>query len=192
MLMSLLKNMKRQGKARPENIRRLHIGGLQPKPGWEILNAAAGSSVDHVGSAADLSRFPDETFLEIYSSHVLEHLDFKAELQAGLREWCRVLTKGGKLYVSVPDLDTLSRLILRPDLSLSHRFHVVRMIFGAHSDEHDYHKVGLNFEILKHFLNEAGFVRIERVSDFGLFNDTSTLVFADESISLNVTAYKPE
>lgn len=189
MLLSVLKSLRRPA-PRPGE-RRLHIGGVERVDGWEVLNAVPGPAVDHVGTAADLRRFADGTFAALYSSHVLEHLDFKHELQAGLREWHRVLAPGGQLYVSVPDLAVLARLFLADALSLEQRFAVVKMMFGGHCDEHDYHLVGFDFEILAYFLREAGFADIERVADFGLFDDTSRLVFAGVPISLNVTARRP-
>ena len=42
--------------------RRLHVGGREPRAGWEILNILPGPGVDHVGDAVDLSRFADGTF----------------------------------------------------------------------------------------------------------------------------------
>ena len=60
--------------------RRLHIGGTTRSDGWEVLNANAAPYVDHVGNANDLSRFADNTFVEIYASHVVEHLDYGGEL----------------------------------------------------------------------------------------------------------------
>ena len=189
MLLSILKNLRR-AKACPGE-RRLHIGGVEHAAGWEILNALAGPPVDHVGNAADLRRFADGSFAALYSSHVLEHLDFKSELQAGLREWQRVLAPGGQLYVSVPDLAVLARLCLDQGLTTEQRFMVVRMILGGHIDAHDYHKMAFDFDLLSTFLREAGFVDIERVADFGLFDDTSGLVYAGVPISLNVIARKP-
>jgi predicted SAM-dependent methyltransferase len=189
MLLSVLKSLKRPT-TRPGE-RRLHIGGVERTEGWEVLNAVPGPAVDHVGNAADLQRFPDGTFTALYSSHVLEHLDYKGELQAGLREWHRVLAPGGTLYVSVPDLAVLAKLFLADGLTLNDRFMVVKMIFGGHVDKHDYHQVGFDFGILAYFLREAGFVDIERVDNFGLFDDTSRLVYAGVQISLNVIARKP-
>jgi predicted SAM-dependent methyltransferase len=189
MLSSVLKSLRRP--APPPGERRLHIGGTARAPGWEVLNAVAGPAVDHVGSAADLRRFADGTFAALYGSHVLEHLDYKGELQAGLREWHRVLAPGGTLYVSVPDLAVLARLVLADGLTLEQRFMVVRMIFGGHVDAHDYHQMGFDLELLAAFLREAGFVAIERVADLGVFDDTSRVVYAGVPISLNVIARKP-
>jgi predicted SAM-dependent methyltransferase len=79
----------------------------------------------------------------------------KDELQAGLREWHRVLAPGGRLYVSVPDLAVLAKLFLTEGLSLDDRLFVVRMIFGGHVDAHDYHQMGFDLDLLATFLREA-------------------------------------
>jgi predicted SAM-dependent methyltransferase len=171
--------------------RRLHIGGRLRAAGWEVLDAIAAPHVDHVGDARDLSRFADSTFAALYASHVLEHFDYRSELPAALREWHRVLSVGGKLYVSVPDLDILARLfLLREQLSLQERYEIMRMIFGGQTHDFDYHYVGLNEEFLTAFLTEAGFTDLRRVPSFGLFGDTSAFQFRGVPISLNVIAEK--
>jgi len=172
--------------------RKLNIGGTSPRDGWEILNAKPGEHVAHVCDAGDLSRFDDGTFDAIYASHVLEHFDYRNALGPALAEWHRVLAPGGTLYVSVPDLDVLAGLLLDRDrLSGNDRFIVMAMMFGEHVDQHDYHQAGLNREFLKSFLLNAGFVKIRRVTELGLFDDTSTLVFKGVAISLNMIAEKP-
>ncbi len=171
--------------------RRLHIGGRQPQPGWEILNITPAPGVDHVGDAIDLSRFADNTFAAVYASHVLEHFDYKDALLAALKEWHRVLQPGGVLHLSVPDIDTLAHLLLqRQKLDVNQRWQVMRMIFGGHVDAHDYHLVGLNQEFLAGFLQAAGFATVQRVGRHGLFADTSDMVVAGVPISLNVNALK--
>lgn len=173
--------------------RRLHIGGKTKSDGWEVLNANPAAYVDHVCNANNLSQFSDNTFIEIYASHVVEHLDFKNELLATLKEWNRVLIPGGKLYISVPDMDVLAKLFLEKNqLTTDERFFVMLMIFGAHVDKYDYHVVGLNEEFLASFLNATGYVNIGTLkgSGFGLFNDTSSMLFKGVLISLNMTAEK--
>jgi len=172
--------------------RRLHIGGKDPQPGWEILDVNPAPHVDHIGNAIDLSRFADGTFAEVYASHVLEHFDYRGELPAVLKEWRRVLAPGGMLRLSVPDLDVLATLLLqRERLDVNQRFQVMRMLFGGHVDAHDYHLIGLNVDFLAGFLNSAGFENLQRVPRHGLFRDTSDMVYAGMRISLNVTACKP-
>ena len=173
--------------------RRLHIGGQAKSDGWEVLNANPAPYVDHVCNANDLSQFADNTFIEIYSSHVVEHLDYIDEILATLKEWNRVLSPGGKLYVSVPDMDVLTKLFVEKDkLTVDERFFVMRMLFGGHIDKYDYHVVGLNAEFLAGYLDASGFVNIGIVNGggFGIFNDTSSMLFKGVLISLNMTAEK--
>ncbi|MFZ5908190.1 MAG: class I SAM-dependent methyltransferase [Nitrospirota bacterium] len=172
--------------------RKLLIGGTQKAPGWEVLNIIAGPNIDHVCDAHNLSQFPDNTFTALYASHVLEHFDYVKELAETLTEWKRILIPGGILYVSVPDMDILAQLFLRKDkLALDERFRVMRMMFGGHVDKYDYHVIGLNQEFLMAFLRETGFVNMRRVNSFGLFHDTSIMLFKGVPISLNVIAEKP-
>ena len=173
--------------------RKLQIGGKTRTPGWEVLNIQPGPGVDHVGNANDLSLFDDNEFAEIYASHIVEHLDYVGELQSTLKEWYRVLDYGGKLYVSVPDLDVLASFLLEKNaLTIDERFNIMRIMFGGHVDRFDYHVVGLNEEFLARFLTEAGFGTIRKVDVFGLFNDSSNIIFRDTLLSLNLIAEKPK
>ena len=174
-------------------MRRLHIGGKARSEGWEILDALVRPEVDHVGNAKDLSRFSDNAFDVVYASHVVEHFDYRDEIPIVLQEWFRVLVPGGAVNVSVPDLNTLAELfLLRETLTFDDRWMVMRMIFGGHTDEYDYHQVGLNEEFLGLYLLRAGFVQIRRVDDFGFFADTSVMKFAGIPISCNLEARKPQ
>ena len=171
--------------------RKLHIGGKIQSEGWEILNAIPGPDVDHICNANNLSQFEDNTFKEIYASHIVEHLDYKDEISSTLKEWIRVLTPGGRIYISVPDIDVLAELILlKEHLTIDEQFFVMRMMFGGHMDEYDYHIVGLNEMFLERFLIEAAFINIRKVENFGLFEDTSSMLFKDVPISLNMIAEK--
>ncbi len=172
--------------------RKLHIGGQVRSDGWEVLNANPAPYVDHVCNANDLSRFAADTFDAIYASHVVEHLDYKDELAATLAGWHRVLVPGGKIYLSVPDMDVLAGLLLdKARLSVDERFQVMRMLFGGHIDKYDYHVVGLNEEFLGYFLTVSGYVNIQKVPGFGLFEDASDMAFKGLPISLNMRAEKP-
>jgi len=172
--------------------RRLHIGGQVRTPGWEVLDANPGPCVDHVGNASDLTSFAENSFDQIYASHVLEHFDYQNDqLVDTLKQWWRVLSPAGALCVSVPDLEVLARLFIdRSLLSMQERFLVMRMIFGGHMDKYDYHLVGLNEEFLTYYLEISGFSNIRRVTDFGLFQDTSRTQVKGISISLNMIAVK--
>lgn len=170
--------------------RKLHIGGDKAQEGWELWNVHPGTGIDHVGDAVDLSRFEDESFDILYASHVLEHFDYTRRLQKALKEWHRVLKPGGKLYLSVPDMNVLCRLFLNTKFGTNDRFKIIRMMFGGHCDPNDYHFVGFDLDILTDFLRHAGFEKIVRVERLGVFQDTSYLCVEGTLISLNVVAYK--
>ncbi len=175
-------------------MRKLHIGGIYKavEPGWEILNHIDAPGVDHIMDARDLSGFDSDTFGCIYASHVVEHFDYTGELQATLAEWLRVLQPGGMLYVSVPDIEVIARLILdKENLDFNDRFFAMRMLFGGHNEPDDYHLVGLSWEFLREFLLAAGYVDVSREERFDMFKDSSGKVFKDVLISLNMTAVKP-
>jgi len=169
---------------------RLHIGGMEKRPGWKILNVQPGPDVDFVGDCTDLGRFADGSVQEIYASHVLEHLSYQDRLPRALGELYRVLRPGGAAMISVPDLEVLCRLFLDPRAKVRDRFEIMRMAFGGQMDPHDFHFVGLSYDLLYNFLFRAGFSRIEQVKAFGLFRDSSTIEYMGEPISLNVVAHK--
>jgi len=174
---------------RPEPELNLHIGGIEARPDWKILNVQAGPDVDYVGDIADLSQFADRSIRRIYASHVLEHVP-QARQAATLKGLHRVLADGGELMISVPDMDILCHLFINPQASGDMKFHAMRMIFGGQIDANDYHYFGWNYGFLHQFLREAGFQSIERVGDFGLFEDTSAYKPYGFPISLNVIARK--
>ncbi|MDD2273739.1 MAG: methyltransferase domain-containing protein [Desulfuromonadaceae bacterium] len=172
-------------------IRRLHIGALHSTPGWESLNAQPLAGIDHVCDAGNLTCFADGTFAELYASHVLEHFDYRDEFAMVLAEWFRVLAPGGRLFVSVPDMDIICRMYCdRVRFDSNDRYMLMRMILGGHSDQYDYHHAAYNEELLVHYLSAAGFNKITRQEEFGLFDDTSAMRFHGELISLNLTAEK--
>ena len=171
--------------------RRLHIGGTQPHPDWEIFNIQKDHNVDHVGDACDLSRFEDQTFDELYASHILEHFDYTGSLQKALKEWYRVLKPDGKLYVSVPDMDVLCRLFTsQGKFTVQEHFSLMRMMFGGHDNQYDYHYVGFNSDLLNSALAEAGFQKGRKVKDFGIFKDASVCCAKNIPVSLNIIAFK--
>ncbi len=166
----------------------LHIGGIEPYPGWKILNISPGPDVDFCGSCTDLSMFGANTIETVYASHVLEHLGYQEELQTALSEVLRVLRPGGRFMIAVPDLEILGKMIAHPDLPVFQRIQVMRMIYGGQIDCFDFHKTGFTWDILQALLLETGFKKVSRVRDLGIFNDTSRGEYCGHPISLNVIA----
>lgn len=169
----------------------LHIGGTTPSPDWRIVNIQPGPDVDYVADCTDLAEIADGTASRVYASHILEHLDYKAELPSALAELHRVLAAGGELMLSVPDMEMLCRIFVDPNADLQLRVDVMRILFGGQEDRYDFHKAGLFWEFLGAMLLQAGFTDVTRVGDFGLFEDSSSIRIGGVPISLNVRARKP-
>lgn len=168
---------------------RLNVGGTRRREGWKILNALPGPEVDFVGDIRDLSSFPDESYIEVYASHVLEHID-QNQIVAALKGLRRILAPAGRLYISVPDLSILSHQFVNPRLDTPDRMQLMRMMFGGQVDPYDYHSIGLTLEFMIDYLSQAGFYSVEQVESLGLFEDTSDLKFYGTPISLNLVAIK--
>lgn len=171
---------------------RLHIGGKSAHPDWKIVDIDPRPEVDYVLNANDLSQFADESVDAIYSSHVLEHFHhtLNNEVANVLKEWHRVLKPGGRLFISVPDLRTVSWLYLNPNLTPPERFYLTKIVYGSHSNQYDVHKAGFDYGILSMFLSETGYTDWEQISEFGLFPDCSSIRISGVLISLNVIAIK--
>ena len=170
---------------------RLNIGGTSAKPGWQILNIVEAPAVDHVGDCTDLGRFETGSVDEVYASHILEHLGYLEEIPAALAEMFRILKPRGRLRISVPDFDVLCRLYMNPEHRMGDTWKIVRIIYGGQVDPYDFHKFGFSFDTLRWFLLRAGFEDIDRVEEFGIFDDTSSMRINGRLISLNVEARKP-
>ncbi len=171
---------------------KLHIGGKEAHPEWKIFDIESRPEVDFVGNAADLSQFTDNSIQEIYASHVLEHFYYGLgnELILVLKEWYRVLQPGGKLMISVPNLQILCQLYSQAELSVQEKYHLMRIIFGGQTNEYDVHRAGLDFDIIQLYLNQSGFKQYQQVEEFNLFSDCSNLRLFGKLISLNVVAVK--
>lgn len=164
---------------------KLHLGGTEVKDGWILVNAQPLPGVDIVSDIRNLTGFEDESCEVVYGAHVLEHVPQKAVVTV-LNDIYRILKPGGHFLCSVPDLETLSQLMVREDLTPKDKFHVMRMLYGGQTDEYDYHYVGFTFEFLIEYMKSTKFSVLHRVEKFGIFNDTSDYCPWGVSVSLNV------
>ena len=172
--------------------RRLHIGGEIAHDDWEVLNITPAPYVDHECSAVDLSRFGDNSFLELYASHVFQYFDFDKELDRCLLDCFRVLSPGGRINVSVPNIAALARIYMeRSTLTLAEQLQLIALFYGKQENINDYHKIGFTPEFLSAYLERAGFVNPTVVTAFSYFDDDSKMTFRNVPISLNMLADKP-
>ena len=168
---------------------KLHIGGLQVKEGWKILNIMNDEGVDFIGDISDLSQFSNNSIDEIYASHVFEHLSHK-KIDGTLDGIHRVLRPGGTFQISVPDMDRLFSLYLNPNTSKQMRFFLMCVIFGGQNDPFDFHDFGWSEDTLSDAFTRHQFREVKRVENFGYFNDTSSMLIGELPISLNMVATK--
>ena len=114
--------------------------------------------------------FPDNSFLDIYCSHVLEHF-YYPELMQLLREVYRILKEGGKLRVCVPDASIYINAYSRPETfdadffcrykPAYHYFSKIDHInYIAYMDGH--HKMMFDEENLPAVLSSVGFVNVRK------------------------------
>jgi SAM-dependent methyltransferase len=129
--------------------------------------------------------FNDQTVDYIFSSHFLEHL-YLNDAKHLLRDCYRALKKGGRMRISVPDLEYAFDLYKKGEAErmLSSYFFINDDSFFAQ------HKYMYDYTILSSILNEIGFVNISR-SEYreGDFPDVNLLDNRKEE-SLFIEAYK--
>jgi predicted SAM-dependent methyltransferase len=177
--------------------RRLHLGagGIRVR-GWCNVDIDPGTRPDVVDDVLTLSAFPAGHAEAIYACHVLEHLPH-AEVPHVLARWREVLSPGGELRISVPDLDRIVRIYCA---NWDH-FHDDRnepwigLIYGGQTDKFDFHKTGFNFVFLRRLLREVGFADISEYAHVPHFLGIQDSSLANtpfgQYISLNVRATRP-
>jgi predicted SAM-dependent methyltransferase len=168
----------------------LNIGGEERIPGYLTVNIRPGPDVDAVASFTDLSQWGSGTVSAVYASHVLEHLSRRDVLRS-LSEVYRVLEPGGEVRIAVPDMHTLSRMVVRLADNADKQVFVLHMMMGGQTNVYDFHASAFTQPVLTKVLEGVGFVNVERVESFGLVDDCSTLVVFGDPVSLNVIARKP-
>lgn len=169
---------------------KLHLGcGEKHRiKGFINIDAQAYKNVD---KACGIDKLPykDDTITEIYASHCLEHFKH-TETDRVLKEWFRVLKKGGVLWIAVPDFNAAISYYL--NTGMLNNF-LVNLIHGDQEKDYQFHYASFNYKTLLYALSIAGFKNVEHIKDmpYGL-DDCSTLrvLDSDFKLSLNVRAVK--
>ena len=147
---------------------KLNLGSSTPRgqyrdTDWICLDLDPKLKVDVVGSGLSLP-FKDNSFNEIHSIHVLEHLT-RDKWPIVLSEIFRVLDLGGTFFLEVPDFEEQCRKYLKRieqgDIEL---LHLIRTgIWGKTERFGMAHYFGFDKELLKRALNKIGFSKVERL-----------------------------
>ena len=142
--------------------------------------------------------FANDSVDLIYCSHLLEYFD-RSEITEVLKEYKRVLRKGGILRIAVPDFEQMAKLYVEKNYGL-HNF--LGPLYGRMQmkDSFIYHKTTYDFSELKSTLESSGFSNVDRYdwrkTEHSQFDDHSQayLPHMDKErgtlISLNVQCEK--
>ena len=175
----------------------LHLGcGNVHINNWCNVDVLETGATDLILDIKTLPGIPDSSVFKIYSCHVLEHFPTNQILKI-LTRWHEVLQSGGELRISVPDLDSITRIYQK---NIDH-FNTpgnqpwIALIYGGQKDQFDFHKTGFNFCWLSYLLMQAGFREVSRypcTPHFvdGVIDNSSAHAPFGEFISLNVIAVK--
>lgn len=167
---------------------------------WTHIDSIKGPHI----SSHDISKLPvkNNSVDLIYSSNVLEYFDREESLSL-LKEWYGKLKIGGKLYLSVPDFEVMSKLYSKDNVPL-HK--LIGPLYGkmVSGDKTIFHKTVWDYSSLGEYMRIAGFRRIDKWDDVitedenGLErivdrkNDCSNAKINGKQICLNIFGEKNE
>jgi len=141
-------------------MKKLEIGsGNKPAEGYLHFDVRADVGADVVGDACALP-FKDGKFEEVFSRFFLEHLP-RAKAKVTLKEMNRVLAKGGRLEIIVPNISYFFKLFLEE--TGQKKEWALNKIYGFENYAEDHHYFGYDEETLEQFLKEAGFANIKKI-----------------------------
>lgn len=142
---------------------KLNLGsGKRDLEGYVNIDAVKQTSNTLVGDILNLN-YEDGSVKEIFSEHVIEHLD-RLELERFFSECGRLLKRGGKLKLISPCLITVlnkfinkENFVDHDDASLMTIDTLDSFLFANHTHKYDYHKQGIYKEKLERLCAAHGF-----------------------------------
>jgi len=182
----LAKDKLKETYKRPDGEVKLNLGsGSKRVPGFINCDLFPQEGVDEVFSLDEIP-YADHSVDEIQSEHALEHLP-RPKAEAAIKEWARVLKKGGKLLLKIPDLEDCCRKFLEnPNLQESWYMHTIYGVqdfrgeqmanrFVAFPNKVNYgqiHYTGFTESRLRRLLVESGFT-VDRIWKYDGFDTPS-------------------
>jgi predicted SAM-dependent methyltransferase len=173
----------------------IHLGcGDINSPEFINVDTRVFPHIHHIHDVCDLSIFRNEFADLIYASHILEHVSM-LKLTQVLNEWMRVLKKGGKLRIGVPNFETIIKIYE----DNNHDIDVIWMpLLGGQEYPDNFHRAVFNKIYLTKLLQECGFSEVREwdpnAVDNHDFDDWTSVMYEVSDkiypISLNLEAIK--
>lgn len=150
-------------------------------------------NIHYIQDITDLSNFSSDSVDMVYASHVLEHIP-RDKFDSTLREWKRVLKKGGVLRFAVPHFDALVDIYEKTGKKVE----MIRDQVLGQNPPYNNHYTLWNFDYARDVLEKHGFssVHIWNANEVDHHNFTDrasrTMRVGDEDVlfSLNIEAKK--
>jgi ubiquinone/menaquinone biosynthesis C-methylase UbiE len=148
---------------------KLNLGcGNKKKPLYINVDVREDAEPDIVSDAWDLTVFPNDSVDEIYTRHMLEHLD-PNDARRSIARWFEILKPGGRLNVIVPDLEFHCRQLLGEVKSTigEQQAHAMAGFYGWRDESRggnreDAHRWGYTAITLRDLLTRHGFTDVAR------------------------------
>lgn len=143
-------------------------------PDWVNIDARRHHS--NLSLAHDIRKplpFKNSQAARIFAEHVLEHIDFWEDMPKVLGECYRVLQKGGRIRIIVPDGKRYLEAYVKQDPKLWEALGCPQLPTDMPTPmsmvNHVFHQGGehlfaYDFETLEYLLKETGFINIKQVS----------------------------
>jgi SAM-dependent methyltransferase len=142
---------------------KLNLGcGFDIRPGYLNIDLNEFHSPDLTSDIVRLDNLPSDIYEEILAQDCLEHLK-RSNVKLALKEWFRLLRKGGILKIRVPNLLGLLES-LKIENSHDKREWIIQCIFGTQAYNGDYHLSGFTPPLLKSYLLNSGFTGVNFAS----------------------------
>jgi len=148
-------------------MKKLHLGcGGKKRKGWINIDINENVKPDVITDAKDLHMFETNSVDIIECCHLLEHLQF-GEAVGALKEWFRVLKKGGKLLIELPNFQRCIEILYNDEGEEAKRFAMIGIYGGGYepankiiSSIFQLHKSGWSPDTLSEELTKIGFKEI--------------------------------
>lgn len=156
---------------------KLHLGcGNTRLEGYVNIDLVGTSATDRVMNLISLD-YADSSVDEIRAEHVIEHFS-REEFKIALRDWFRVLKKGGRILLECPDLEACMQEFLKAPYADKWGWWI-KTIYGTQERLGQEHRNGFSEERLEELLELAGFKEVK-----------TRKVFSHDSPSIQAEAKK--